>query len=237
MKEKIFSILKLIFSLFCFFFIGTIVSYILLFLNVDLVNITIKDQVFIQFMLSILMFSIFFIVYSSDLIKDFKSFKKDISKNIKFIIKMFLLFLIVKYLVGILSSILMSIFNFKIENLVSTNQVAVEEYIKNGPILMFISSVLFAPFYEETLFRLGIRKVFNYGLFFVILSGMSFGLMHIFPLDEGISLGLGIIQSISYVTMGIFLAYVYNKSKNIYCSIGVHLLNNLFSILAIMNLF
>ena len=62
MKEKISSIVKLVFCLLCFFFIGTIFSYILLFLNIDLSNITIKDQVFIQFMLSILMLSIFFII-------------------------------------------------------------------------------------------------------------------------------------------------------------------------------
>ena len=38
--------------------------------------------------------------------------------------------------------------------------------------------------------------------------------MHVFPLEDGVELLLGITQSISYVTMGIFLSLVYYKTNN-----------------------
>ena len=101
---------------------------------------------------------------------------------------------------------------------------------------MAISTSLFAPIYEEFLFRLGFRKVLGNNMLFVIISGVLFGLLHIFPLDDGVSLTLGIFQSISYVSMGIFLAYVYKKYNNIFYSIGIHFLNNFISILTMINM-
>ena len=76
----------------------------------------------------------------------------------------------------------------------------------------------------------------NWGILFVLVSGFTFGLMHVFPLNEGVDLLLGLIQSISYVTMGLFLAYYYQKTNNIFSSIGLHFLNNFLSVLIMINM-
>ena len=71
---------------------------------------------------------------------------------------------------------------------------------------------------------------------YIIISGTLFGLLHIFPLSDGITLILGIIQSISYVVMGIYFSYIYYKTDNIFISMGLHLLNNLLSVIMMLNM-
>ncbi len=236
MKEKIFNILKLIFCLICFFLTGTFIIYCLKILKVDLTNISLKAEVFLQFIISLFIMLIFIIVYRSDIKKDFNVLKKNKSKYISYIIKMFILFFIIKYLVTFLSAIIIQFLNYDIESVSSMNQTLIEEYLKQSPILMAISCAILAPFYEEVLFRLGLKKVIKNKYIFVIISGSIFGLMHVFPLEEGVTLTLGLIQSISYVTMGLFLAYIYQKTDNIFCSIGLHFLNNFISIITLLNM-
>ena len=83
---------------------------------------------------------------------------------------------------------------------------------------------------------MGFKKVIKNKILFVLISGFIFGIMHIFPLSDGVDLTLGIMQSITYVTMGIFLAYSYQKTNNIFTSIGIHFLNNFLSVLVMINM-
>ena len=236
MKEKIYNILKLSISLLLFFSINIIISFILKSINIDIKSLSSKFQVIYQLIISIIMFILVFILYFKTIKKDYKELKKHIGKNIKDIIKLFLIFMIVKYIVSFITILLMTILKLDIESVTSVNQTLIENYVKTAPILMVITTSILAPIYEEILFRLGFKKVFNKGLLFVLISGFVFGLLHVFPLTEGVSLTLGIVQSISYVTMGIFLAYIYNKTNNIFISIGVHFLNNFISILTMINM-
>jgi membrane protease YdiL (CAAX protease family) len=87
-------------------------------------------------------------------------------------------------------------------------------------------AVFFAPFAEETLFRvfffnLGLR----YGGFWTgaVLSGMLFGIAH-GDLIAAVPLALG----------GIVLAYVYYRTRNAFASMISHGLFNAFSILALL---
>ena len=87
-------------------------------------------------------------------------------------------------------------------------------------------AVIFAPFAEETIFRI---FFFNFGLRFggfwggAILSGVLFGLAH-GDLYEAIPLALG----------GIVLCYVYYRSRNAFASMISHALFNAFSIVALL---
>lgn len=234
MKDKLINVLKLLFSILLFFIVGTITKNLL-----DIFNINIDSEmrlILLQLISSIIVFVLLFLIYFKDIKKDYKSFFKNVSKKIVLIIKLFLLFIIVKYFVSLISAIIMMLLKLDMSSITSVNQELIETYIKKAPILMAISTSLLAPVYEELLFRLGFKKVFGRNMFFVIISGTLFGLLHVFPLEEGISLTLGIIQSISYVSMGIFLAYVYKKYDNIYYSIGIHFLNNFISILTMINM-
>ena len=64
---------------------------------------------------------------------------------------------------------------------------------------------------------------------FILVSGLFFGMMHIFPTDLPTSLAL--IYSITYVAMGFYLAYIYTETENIWFVIFIHALNNLFSMI------
>lgn len=234
MKDKLINILKLLLSILLFFIVGTITKNLL-----DLLNINIDSEmrlILLQLISSIIIFILLFIVYYRDIKKDFKLFNKNKKDKIILIIKLFLIFIVVKYAVSLITAIIMILLKLDANSITSVNQELIETYIKRAPLLMAISTSVLAPIYEELLFRLGFKKVFGNNMLFVVISGTLFGLLHVFPLEEGISLTLGIVQSISYVSMGIFLAYVYKKYNNIYYSIGIHFLNNFISILTMINM-
>ena len=236
MNKKIVDIIKLSITLVIFLSISTVSKYILLIFNIDINNLTPKMSVLYQFVVSFIMFMVLLFIYFDSFKKDLFDFKKDVNKSISNIIKLFLIFMIVKYIISFISAFIIIILGYDTNSAVSFNQKILEKYIKAAPILMLISGSVLAPFYEEGIFRLGIKKVLDNKWVFIIISGTIFGLMHIFPLDDGVTFTLGLIQSISYVTMGIFLSYIYYKSDNIYTSIGVHFLNNFLSMLVMINM-
>lgn len=234
MKEKLISILKLLFGILLFFIVGTITKNLL-----DIFNFNIDSEmrlILLQLISSIIIFVLLFLIYFKEIKKDFLVFNKNIKDKIIKIIKLFLVFLVVKYIVSFVTAIIMMLLKLDMNSITSVNQELIETYIKRAQFLMAISTSLLAPIYEELLFRLGFKKVFGNNMLFVVISGTLFGLLHVFPLEDGISLTLGIVQSISYVSMGIFLAYVYKKYNNIYYSIGIHFLNNFISILTMINM-
>ena len=236
MREKIYEILKLLLCFIFFFCIGDLTTYVLNLLGINIDLLSNKGLVIYQFVMSLVIFAIMFIAYNKYIKKDFYSFKKNINKNITYIIKMFVIFMIVKYIVSFISVFIMMLLKFDTSSMTSVNQNLIETYVKASPFLMVISTAILAPFYEEVLFRLGIKKVLKNKFLFVFISGMIFGLMHVFPLEKGISLTLGLTQSITYVTMGMFLSYSYYKTDNIFISVGIHFLNNLLSVLAMINM-
>ena len=235
-KKNYENTIKLLISLLLFFCSGDVLKFILKLLNIDIKKLTLGNTMFIEFLLSLIITCTVVFLYFKYLKKDFIVFKKDLKKNIRDVVKLFFIFMLVKYLVGIVSSLIIVGLGYEMEATNSANQKTIEEFVKFSPFLMMFSSSILAPLYEETLFRLGFRKVISNKWVFVIVSGFLFGVLHIFPLAEGVDLLLGITQSISYVTMGIFLAYAYQKSNNIFTSIGVHFLNNFISVLVLINM-
>ena len=233
-KNRIYNILKLLICLVFFFSLNDISSLILKLLNIN--SLSNKENVILQFILSLVLVLFTTILYINTIKKDYKKLKNNLSKNIYLIIKYFIIFTILKYSVSFLSVIILTIFKYDTTNIISNNQNLIQEYIKASPILMFISVSFLGPYYEEILFRLSFKKVITNKYLYIIISGTLFGLLHIFPLSDGITLILGIIQSISYVVMGIYFSYVYYKTDNIFISMGLHLLNNLLSVIMMLNM-
>ena len=176
-------------------------------------------------------------VYFKDIKKDFKRFFDSPNKSISYVIKIFIIFIIIKYLVGLISVLVCMLLKLDTNTITSVNQELIKKYVKTYPLLMIISTSILAPFYEECLFRMGIRKVIKNRFIYIIVSGSLFGLLHVFPLDEGISVLVGVVQSISYVTMGLFFSYIYSKTDNIFNTISIHFLNNFLSVLTMLSMF
>ena len=237
LKDKIYNTLKLLLCLVFFFSISNITSLFLNVFNIDKNKIGLFGNTLYQFIVSFILFALLLILYKDTIKKDFKNLKKDFKNNIIYIIKTFLIFIIVKYLVSILSSIIMVLCGLGTENIVSVNQSILEDYIKAAPLLMLISVAFLGPFYEEGIFRLAFKKVIDNKWLYIIISGSLFGILHVFPLSDGVTLPVGIIQSISYVTMGMFFSYVYYKKDNIFFTVGLHFLNNFISVLVMLKMF
>ena len=237
MKNKIIDIVKVLICFLLFFSISTILKLFLFLFKIDVSKFNSRNIVIFQFVISLIMVIVLFIIYFNEFKNDFIKFKKSINDNVHTIINLFLIFMIVKFIVSIFSSFLLIVFGYNGTDAISINQQSLENYVRTLPLLMVFSGCIFAPFYEEGIFRLGIKKVFNNKWLFIIVSGSLFGLLHIFPLKDGVTVFLGLIQSITYVTMGIFLSYIYYKKNNIYISIGVHLLNNLLSMLVLLRMY
>lgn len=99
------------------------------------------------------------------------------------------------------------------------------EYIFNVPILGIISVVIAAPIFEELFFRgfmmNGLRRK-GYGIMSTafITSGL-FAVMH-----------FNVPQGVNAFFLGLGLAYVYEKTNDLRLPIALHLINNLFAIIA-----
>lgn len=114
---------------------------------------------------------------------------------------------------------------FSHQKMTASNQVALEEMAKKGGaalVFVVVLAVFVAPLVEELIFR-GI--ILNYFFkegpwwFNVIISGVLFGYFHVYQ-------DFQIFALIQYSLMGISLAVVYKKTKQIQYSIATHMLNN-----------
>lgn len=230
MKENVKNIIKLIISFILFFNLSLIIAYIFKLLGINYSEFNYTDYAYLNTFIELIMFVVVLLFYKKYLKKDLVLFKLNKKDYIKKIISYFVIFMVIKYAVAMFSSILLVMLGSDVVS--SENQETVVTLAKSMPFMMMISTSLLAPFVEEGIFRLGIKKVINNKYLFILVSGLIFGFMHIFPTE--LPLYVALIESLNYVTMGLLLAYIYNETDNIYVTIAVHALNNLLSMLVIL---
>lgn len=127
---------------------------------------------------------------------------------------------IVGCLLMTISSVLIS---YIVNKNVSTNEALVREGIKLAPIYMLFTCSIVAPLFEEMLFRRSLYGLIKYKWLFIIVSGFSFGLLHVLGSYEN---ALDFLYIIPYGSMGCCFAYLYSKTKNISLPIIIHMLHN-----------
>lgn len=159
----------------------------------------------------ILLFIIVFI-YRKTLKEHFKKFKK--CHFIKYIRYWFIALLLMT-----ISNNLIDIFTHL---KTASNQQAVESSLISNPIQTIFLVVFIAPLLEELIYRLSFRKIFKTDTIFIILSGLFFGLMHMY----NPSTLLEFIYIIPYSIPGFVFAYTLKKSKNIFVPVGLHMIHN-----------
>ena len=230
MKDNVKNIFKLIISFVLFFNLSLVIAYIFKLVGINYSDFNYIDYACLNTFIELIMFVVVLLFYKKYLKKDLVLFKLNKKDYIKKIISYFLIFLVVKYGVALFSSLLLVMLGSDL--VTSENQETVVTLAKTLPFMMMISTSLLAPFVEEGIFRLGIRKVINNKYLFILVSGLIFGFMHIFPTE--LPLYVALIESLNYVTMGLLLAYIYNETDNIYVVVIIHALNNLLSMLMIL---
>lgn len=158
--------------------------------------------------------------------KDFKDKIKDLkseegNKKILLSIKTWLIGLFFMILFNLIISLIVG----NIANNEATNRTILNEY----SIYSVISMIMLAPICEEIIFRLAISKIFDNKYLYIIFSGLMFGLAHVIG-----ETGLQLLYILPYASLGIAFAYIYDKNKNILCTILMHALHNLACIVLIL---
>ena len=175
-------------------------------------NDMIKTAVSICFYLTMIILSIFFF---SDLLKsNFKLFKENFKAYFGNLIGKVGKFYLVYFGIAFIT-----IFLTKADT--SVNQSNVEAL----PIWFSLPlAIIYAPIVEETLFRGCIRRLIKSDKLFIIVSAISFGLLHTVFTET--SLYNAIVLGIPYMTIGGFLAYLYTKTNNICTNMTFHAFHN-----------
>lgn len=205
-----------------YFFYNFFILLILNFFKINISNFSVLTKNIYLFVVDFIYIFILWLFIKKDLKIELNNFKKN---GIKLIIKFFPIYLFGVILMGISNSILISITGLEL----SSNEENVRTMIKFYPFYMFFSSVIYAPFVEEVIFRKSIKKVINNETLFILLSGLIFGLIHVISGgNESIN---EILMGIPYIIMGIDFAYIFYKSENIFTTMALHSLHNLILII------
>lgn len=107
-------------------------------------------------------------------------------------------------------------------------QSANQEALNTMPLWFMIPvACIWAPVVEEAIFRGVIRRFISNDVLFVIVSSVTFGLLH--TVGQEATFYLTIVQSLQYMAMGAVMAIAYVKSNNIMTNMGVHCIQNTFS--------
>lgn len=186
-------------------------------------NFSYNKKVLLLFISNFLFMIYLLIIYRRELKDDLKDYKKNFKDYIN---KYFIYYVIGVALMAGSNLILQKITGLEL----SGNESTLRELIKSIPIYMGFSTVLYAPFVEEIIFRKSIRNVTKNKKVFVLLSGFIFGILHI----TSFSNVKEIIMGIPYIIMGIDFAVIYVKSNNIFTTMIFHLFHNLILFLMII---
>lgn len=223
MKDRVIGIIKFLVAFGVFYTLSSIIIFIIKQLKFAIVDY--QDLTVISSASEVILTVVVFNLYRKDFLKDFNFLNDD--KVVTKVIKYFCLFWFVKIISAMLMAELCSLFGYDVS--ISENQEVVNSFASSAPILMLLTSSITTPIVEEGIFRLGIGNAIKNKYLFIVVSGLVFGLLHIFPTD--LSLPYALITSIPYVSIGMTLAYIYKKEDNIYHSILQHGINNFISMI------
>ncbi len=178
-------------------------------------------SIIIVFYLSVLILSILF--WKKSIKRDLKAFKENFGTYIRFMLPRFGLMYIAYFVVTIFTIIVT-------RNIGSVNQ----QNLESLPSWYVIPlAIIYAPIVEETIFRGLIHKVIKNNNIFIIISAISFGLLH--TISSEVTLIDVIFKALPYSVLGGFLAYIYSKTENIstnmFCHAGINLIASLLTLL------
>ncbi len=174
---------------------------------------------------------IYVFIFLLVLLLNFKELKNNFLIFIKNF-KVYLPFVIKRYLImlGIMVIVALPIVYLN-NGVISSNQTLINEMFVSVPVFTFLLSVIYAPFVEESIFRLSIKKFFNNKIAFVLVSGILFGCLHM--IDKFTSF-YDLLYIFQYSSLGICLAIAYYDSKNIFVSISMHFIQNFLAAILVL---
>lgn len=120
-----------------------------------------------------------------------------------------------------------------ISEVTSRNQEGIDALLNSGlrNVLIIIPVIcIIGPIVEELVFRKAVFNIFKLKYLSIIVSGLSFGFLHTIGSDYT-NILLLFANTVPYLILGLFLAYVYEKEKrNITYTVFIHILLNVISV-------
>lgn len=233
MKEyetnKYINIIKLIISMFLFFFTTSLIFYITS-LIINFFRISISSsfigtfEYLLRFFSQTTLMICLILLYRKDFSNDFKKFTKNFWEIGDKVISYWTIGLIIMGL----SNILIGIFTPVKQ---AANEEGVQVIIKTIPFLSFILIGIIGPICEELVFRKAFKEVFKNRIVFILTSGLVFGSMHVI---FHISSLYDYLYLIPYCSLGMAFAAICYDTDNIWSSIFAHVMHN--SILTIVSI-
>ncbi len=185
----------------------------------------------INFLIYIIALPILLFILKPNLSYDIDQTKRDgFGKLIVGSITGYVILIVGNLISNLLSTTLSLAFDHPIEEAV--NQLTIENILhSNGAIFIILSAVIIGPVVEELVFRKSIFGLFKNQYVGLVVSALLFGSVHL--LGE-VSFIDGLINGISYIVMGFVFGIIYiTNKKNIVYPIIVHIVSNLFSVVAV----
>lgn len=215
MKEN--KLFKTLFSVLFYLFWSVFLQ-----LPLNLFNIRLSSNMMAlyEFVFTFLLLILIFMMYKHELIKEFK-----FNKKIKYI---FINTVAIFMIMGISNMISYSILGDNVVSKVNNSGLSI---IDTKNLLMIIRLLVLTPIIEELVFRKSVRTVVNNDIFFVIFSGLFLGSLYVIAQTPSF---VGLISSISYILVGIYLSISYVKTNNIYINIFSRILYNLLMLVIIL---
>lgn len=185
-------------------------------LGIDYTTLSLPIKVAYLLGTEFLLIVVFFLIYRKRFIHDFKDFMA----NFKTYIKKYIDYWAIAFALMVICNIAIVLLS---PSSTATNQEAINAMFTKAPLYIIISSVIFAPIVEETVFRLSIRNMFKNDKLFILISGLVFGAVHVIGSFEN---WIDLIYIIPYSMPGFVFAYTLVKSKNIFVPMSLHFFHN-----------
>lgn len=171
-----------------------------------------------EILFNIIMITCCILLFFDQIKYSFSQFKNNFKAYMRFIMPRLGMSYVFLFIFSLISTLIT-------HNAVSVNQ----ETLESLPIYYIIpGAVIYAPIVEEILFRGVIRKFIKNSILFIIVSAITFGVLH--TIEESSLLNI-LVMSLPYCSLGAYLAYVYIKSNNIFTSIISHAIFNSISVI------
>ncbi len=161
----------------------------------------------------LLMVIVLICAYKNELVSELKVFLKNPIKNI---LKCFGVF--------VLLFLIITLGNFVIDQLLGWTKLNSDTLIFPNMKSMFMYTILvlviYIPFVEGIIFTKTINKIVPQKIIWIVLSGLLYGLM-----QAGLNFSsvLNVVSAIPYIIIGIVVAFMYEKNKNVFYPIFIWL--------------
>lgn len=163
-------------------------------------------------------------LFKNRLKRDFKVFREYFKEYSKEVFKTWLKSFTVLLILGIVISITTGLDS-------ATNQENLNKMFKNYPLFVAMLAMIYAPISEELMFRGIFKKFIKNKWAFILISGFTFGIIHVIDDFQSYKELLFIF---TYSTLGCYMASLYYKTNNICTNIMFHFMQNTLSIIAMV---